>query len=114
MRKIAELGSSDRHAKATIQHLIHHFSKAISLIINIIDPDAIVIGGGVGNIDALYSKHTRRLIEKHVFCPAFNTPILRPKLGDSAGVFGAAMLFNDPSSQEVPTHGAERYAIPGK
>ena len=56
-----------------------------------IDPDAIVIGGGVGNIDLLYNEGLEEL-KKHIFNPRLDTLILKPKLGDSAGVFGAALL----------------------
>ena len=65
---------------------------ALGAVINILDPDAIVIGGGVGNLDLLYQEETRAAILRHLFNDQFTTPILRPALGDSAGVFGAAML----------------------
>ncbi len=85
------LECTDDDATATIERLLIHFGKAIANVINIIDPDAIVLGGGVGNIDLLY---TRGVMEatKHVFNSKLSTAFLKPKLGDSAGVFGAAML----------------------
>ena len=61
-------------------------------MVNIIDPDAIVIGGGVGNIDALYDEETRHSVVRHLFNPTLRTEFLKPLLGDSAGVFGAALL----------------------
>ncbi|MEM8584698.1 MAG: ROK family protein [Bacteroidota bacterium] len=82
---------SDRHAVATILRLLHFFGKGIANIINTIDPDAIVLGGGLGQIEELYSRGVEH-VKKHVFNPGLNTPILKPTLGDSAGVFGAAML----------------------
>jgi len=81
----------DPHAMTTIERLIENFGLAISTIINMIDPDAIVIGGGVGNIDLLYTLGVES-VRKYVFNPQCNTPILKPKLGDSAGVYGAAFL----------------------
>ena len=75
-----------------MERLRDKFGEAIAAVINIIDPDAIVIGGGVGNIDLLYSEETRGAIRKFLFNPTLSTQILRPRLGDSAGVFGAAML----------------------
>ena len=51
-----------------------------------------VIGGGVGNVDRLYRAETRASIRRHLFNPEFRTELLRPTLGDSAGVFGAALL----------------------
>jgi len=83
---------TDPAAKQTIDRLLHFFGKAMAVVVNILDPDAIVIGGGVGNIEELYSQGPRE-IEKHMFNPVLRTPVLRPKLGDSAGVFGAAMLL---------------------
>ena len=82
---------NDPHATETIERLLEYFGQAITVIVNILDPDAIVLGGGVGNIDVLYTEGPKRA-SKYVFNHSFETPILRPKLGDSAGVFGAAML----------------------
>ena len=67
------------------------FGMAIARVINILDPDVIVIGGGVGNIDELYTKGVEKVIP-HVFNHTLETIFVKPKLGDSAGVFGAAYL----------------------
>jgi len=85
---------SDDHAAATISHLVEMFGKGICQVINVLDPDAIVIGGGVGNLDALYEDGPGE-IEKHIFNHSFQGKLLKPSLGDSAGVFGAAMLVRD-------------------
>lgn len=93
LREIAAAAASgDRHASATLRRLQEKFAAAIAPAINLLDPDALVIGGGVGNLDLLYSPETRELIGRHVFTPAVHTELLRPRLGDSAGVFGAALL----------------------
>ena len=63
-------------------------------MINILDPDAIIIGGGVGNMALLYEDETRQAVLKHVFNKELHTRILKPTLGDSAGVFGAALLVD--------------------
>jgi fructokinase len=82
----------DELAKRTIQRMIDFFGRALSVVVNILDPDVIVIGGGLGNLDALYTEG-RVSLENHIFNDrVFDTPMLRPKLGDSAGVFGAAFL----------------------
>ena len=84
---------SDKVAIATIERMLENFGRAVSTLINVIDPDVIVIGGGLGNIDLLYSEGYNR-IRKYIFNSGeVFTPIVKPKLGDSAGVFGAAMLF---------------------
>lgn len=79
-------------SKATILHLIKHFAKAIAMVINILDPHVVVIGGGVGNIGELYSQECKKEIEQYLFFDTLYTKIVPPKLGDSAGVFGAAFL----------------------
>ncbi|MEM6843244.1 MAG: ROK family protein [Bacteroidota bacterium] len=87
---------SDPAAKQTIERLTEFFGLAISVVINILDPDAIVLGGGVGNIDELYTEGVEA-VKKYVFNNRLDTQFFRPKLGDSAGVFGAAMLVSDPN-----------------
>jgi len=89
---VERAATGDRAAKATLLRLQTKFAVAIAAVINILDPDAIVIGGGVGNIDILYEESTREAVLKHMFNKYIRTEFLRPTLGDSAGVFGAAML----------------------
>ncbi len=89
--EIYALRDSDKYAKETFDRLIIHFGKGLSNVVNILDPEVIVLGGGLSNIKELYSEGYKEL-KKYVFNPTFNTPIIRPKLGDSAGVYGAALL----------------------
>jgi N-acetylglucosamine kinase len=95
---VKRAGQGDRAAQATLRRLQSRFGEAIAAVINILDPDAVVIGGGVGNIELLYTEATRRAVLSHVFNSAVHTEFLRPMLGDSAGVFGAAMLTASPRS----------------
>ncbi|RED98423.1 ROK family protein [Marinoscillum furvescens] len=81
----------DAVAVATLDRLIAGFGMAISVVVNILDPDVIVIGGGVGNISELYTKGVEA-IAPNVFDGTFEGAVVKPKLGDSAGVFGAAFL----------------------
>ena len=84
--------SGDDMATTTIQRMSYFFGMALSVIINIIDPDVIVIGGGVGNIDEIYTDGVAS-VKNFVFNNhVLDTPIVKPMLGDSAGVFGAAYL----------------------
>ena len=83
----------DAAARQTIERLLENFGKAISVVINIVDPDVVVLGGGLANIDLLYSEGLQR-IRKYVFNNRLDTLIYPPALGDSAGVFGAAMLVS--------------------
>ena len=87
------LSNKDKDASDTIERLMENYGKAISVLVNIIDPDLIIIGGGVGNIELLYTEGYER-IKKYVFNEGrLTTPIVKPQLGDSAGVFGAALLY---------------------
>jgi fructokinase len=89
----------DAIAIRTLERLREKFAQAIAAVINILDPQAIVIGGGVGNIPLLYEERTRDAILGHLFNPVLQTRILRPSLGDSAGVFGAVLLSADTPSR---------------
>jgi len=81
----------DPFAQQTYERLIYFFGKGLSIIINSIDPDVIIIGGGVGNVPQLYEEGIES-VKRFTFNPEMKTPIVKPKLGDSAGVFGAAFL----------------------
>ena len=81
----------DEAAEKTIQRLCYFFGKAVSVVINILDPDVIIVGGGVGNIDNIYTGGFKS-IQQFIFNNGVSVPILKPALGDSAGVFGAAAL----------------------
>lgn len=93
LEEIVARVADDPHARATIDRLTGNFAKAIAIIIDVLDPHAIVLGGGVGNIEALYLAETREKITAAIFNPTFEAAVLKPSLGDSAGVFGAAMLI---------------------
>lgn len=95
MQEIISLAHTeqDADAQATVDRLLHFFGKGVANLINIIDPDAIVLGGGLANIDLLYEQGIAK-IAGFVFNKRLDTPVLRPRLGDSAGVFGAAMLVS--------------------
>jgi len=71
---------------------LRHFGEALARVIHILDPDAIILGGGLSNDERLYDRG-RAEIEKALFNPRLQTPLLRNELGDSAGVFGAAWLW---------------------
>jgi fructokinase len=70
---------------------LENFGYSLANVIDILDPDAIVLGGGLSNIDFLYTEGKKSVYDK-VFSDLVDTPILKNKLGDSAGVYGAALL----------------------
>jgi fructokinase len=79
------------NAKQWKDEFLENFGFGLSNVIDILDPDAIVLGGGLSNIDFLYTEGKDSVYHK-VFSDLVDTPILKNKLGDSAGVFGAALL----------------------
>ena len=70
---------------------LDNFALSLSNVIDILDPDMIVLGGGVSNIDFLYNEGKNAIYEK-VFSDRIDTPIVKIELGDSAGVFVACLL----------------------
>ncbi len=92
LEQIAKECNADDAAAETIDRLLFYFGKALAQVINILDPDLCIIGGGVGRIEQLYSQEAVHAIERHLFNSELRIPILKPLLGDSAGVFGAALL----------------------
>ena len=92
LKEISARASDDDAAQLTMERLTHYFVKGLTMVIDVFDPDAIVVGGGVGNCAVLYSDDVRRRLNDSIFAPSFEAAILRPLLGDSAGVFGAALL----------------------
>lgn len=68
-----------------------YFGKAFANLITILDPDTIVLGGGLSNIDELYTLGVKK-VRDYVSHDELTTPIVRNKLGDSAGVLGAALI----------------------
>jgi predicted NBD/HSP70 family sugar kinase len=69
-------------------------ARGLAHVINILDPDVIVLGGGMGNIERLYT-HIPQQWGKYVFSDRVDTVLVPPKFGDSSGVRGAAWLWND-------------------
>ncbi len=82
---------SDKIAQKAIEDLLVYFGRGIANIITAYDPDLVVIGGGVSNIPLLYTRGVEH-VAKQVFSDHFTTPIVKNKLGDSSGIFGAALL----------------------
>jgi predicted NBD/HSP70 family sugar kinase len=91
---VASGTGTDTAAADTISRLHHYFGKAVSVVTNLLDPDVIIIGGGVGNLDSLYTLG-RESLSRFIFNNRLDVPIVKPTLGDSAGVFGAAALVGN-------------------
>ena len=82
---------SDEKAKQWKKEFLENFGTSLANVIDILDPDIIILGGGVSNIPFLYDQGKKAVYDK-VFSDSIETPILKNSLGDSAGVFGACLL----------------------
>jgi len=82
---------SDEKAKQWKEEFLENFGIGLANVIDILDPDIIVLGGGVSNIPFLYDEGKEAVYDK-VFSDSVDTPIPKNSLGDSAGVFGACMI----------------------
>jgi len=89
---VARAAEGDVRAEAAMQRYLDRFGRALSVVINILDPDAVVLGGGMSNISRLYTEGRAR-VERHVFNDELRTRILPHVHGDSSGVRGAAQLW---------------------
>jgi len=78
-------------ATAFMQEFFDRFGRALANLIDILDPDIVVLGGGVSNFPALYTQGVAA-VGKYVFTDELETPIVKHQLGDSAGVLGAALV----------------------
>lgn len=75
----------------TFEMFLEDFGRCVGGLISLLDPDAIVIGGGVSNIDELYTLGVEKAA-RYAYHDHIQTPVLKNELGDSAGVFGAAWI----------------------
>ncbi len=91
----AEIGRraarGEARAAAALDAWLERYGRALANVIDILDPDVVVLGGGLSNLDALYDRG-RDAVARQVFNDELRTPIVRNALGDSAGVIGAALL----------------------
>lgn len=84
----------DEDAIETFLRYENRLARSLAHVINILDPDVIVLGGGMGNVKRLYD-NVPRLWGQYVFSDVVNTQLLAPLHGDSSGVRGAAWLWNN-------------------
>lgn len=94
----AAADTGDRDADAALRRYEDRMARALASIVNVLDPDVIVLGGGMSNIDRLYGA-VPRLLSRHVFNRGAEREILRTRVvrashGDSSGVRGAARLWD--------------------
>ena len=91
---VSRAQNGDAGAKASLERHTRRLAKGLACVVNIIDPDVIVLGGGLSKLEHLYEQ-LPDLMRPYVFSDSFVTKILPPKHGDASGVRGAAWLWND-------------------
>jgi fructokinase len=82
----------DAQCRASLDRYVDRLARGLASVINLVDPDAIVLGGGLSQITALYLEVPRRW-GRYVFSDRVDTPLLAPRHGDASGVRGAAWLW---------------------
>ena len=79
-------------AAAALERHADRLARGLAVVMNVLDPDIIVLGGGVSNMEQLYER-VPALIAQYVFSDVATTPVVRNRHGDSSGVRGAAWLW---------------------
>ncbi len=88
---VARAADGDAACELTLQRYENRLARSLAHVINILDPDVIVLGGGMSNIERLY-ENVPRIWGRHVFSDRVDTRLVRNRFGDSSGVRGAAWL----------------------
>jgi len=86
-----EFYAGDSNAMAFMKIFFRNFGRAIANLVDVLDPDVIVLGGGVSKFDAIYTEGVAE-VAKFVFSDSLETPVVKHQIGDSAGVIGAALI----------------------
>lgn len=89
---VAAAEAGDAQAEASLQRYEHRLARGLAAIINVLDPDIVVLGGGMSNQDRLY-RNVPKLWGAFVFSDTVATPLVKNRHGDSSGVRGAARLW---------------------
>ena len=93
----ARAATGERAARDVVDRYLDRFGRALANVIDVLDPDVVVLGGGLSRLEALYDRG-RAAVARYVFNDELRTPIVPNRLGDSAGVIGAALLARQRSS----------------
>ncbi len=88
---LADIASDPVKGHPFLESQMPRFGRALSYVVNLLDPDVVVIGGGVANVDMLYAQGAQHL-SQWIFNDECKTRLQKNELGDSAGVLGAALL----------------------
>ena len=87
-------------ARVTLERHVERLARSLASVVNVLDPDVIVVGGGLSNLDHLYAEVPRRW-GRFVTSDRVDTALVRALHGDSSGVRGAAWLWPPPGIEEA-------------
>ena len=88
---LKEFENNEKRAIEALNNYVDHLARGLSLVCNILDPDIIVLGGGMSNISYIY-ENINTVLKKYIFSDTFHTKVVKNIHGDSGGVRGAAWL----------------------
>jgi len=99
MTAVEIIAAATPEAEASFERLCDRIARALGAVVNLLDPEAIVLGGGLSNVDALYTR-VPEIWHNYIFSDAIETKLLKNRHGDSSGVRGAAWLWPNDGANE--------------
>jgi fructokinase len=96
----ARASAGDAHAAATLERWVARLGRGLAVVVNVLDPEVVVLGGGLSNIPDL-PERAREALAPHVFSPEVAARIACNRHGDSSGVRGAAWLWSEREAVEA-------------
>ena len=97
---VAAAGAGEADARRSLDLCIDRLGRAIAMVVNLVDPDAFILGGGLSNVEEIYTA-LPPIVERYAFIDGWNGVIAPARWGDSSGVRGAARLWPSPTAQET-------------
>ena len=88
---IEEFIKGSERSKLALENYVDHLARGLSNVINILDPEVVVLGGGMSNINYIY-ENINKILKQYVVTDTFHTKVVKNIHGDSSGVRGAAWL----------------------
>jgi len=92
---VAAAREGDATAELALDRYLERFGRALATVVNILDPDVIVLGGGLSHVEELYTEGVER-VRRYIFHPHWTGRLVASRWGDASGVRGAAWLWNLP------------------
>ena len=98
---VAAARKGETEARRSLDLWVDRLGRAMAVVVNLIDPDVFILGGGLSNVEEIYAA-LPAIVERHAFTDAWRGLIAPARWGDSSGVRGAARLWPSSTLQETP------------